>query len=113
MAEPPELNDAQVLERKPVGASVTLRVLGGCMYPLFRSGDSVTVRRCEERDIARGDVAITLSWRAMWSEWACEMKESSHLRLASSDKAVPVKCRPPRLSSTAHIAPTFMTGLSG
>ena len=58
MAHPPELNDAQVLERQPVGASVTLRVLGGCMYPLFRSGDSVTVRRCEESDIGRGDVAV-------------------------------------------------------
>jgi len=58
LAHPPELNDAQLLERQPVGASVTLRVLGGCMYPLFRSGDSVTVRRCEERDIARGDVAV-------------------------------------------------------
>src|SRR5262245_49264817 len=28
------------------------------MYPLFRSGDSLTVRRCDERDIARGDVAV-------------------------------------------------------
>jgi mycothiol synthase len=46
------------LERQPFGASVTLRVLGGCMYPLFRSGDSVTVQRCEERQVGRGDVAV-------------------------------------------------------
>ena len=53
-----ELRDAQVLEQQPIGASVTLRVLGGCMYPLFRSGDALTIRRCEERDVARGDVAV-------------------------------------------------------
>ncbi len=58
MNQPAELRDAQILERQPVGASVTLRVLGGCMYPLFRSGDSLTIRRCEERDIGRGDVAV-------------------------------------------------------
>jgi GNAT superfamily N-acetyltransferase len=55
---PAELNDAQALERQPVGGSVTLRVLGACMYPLFRSGDSVTVRRCEECEVARGDIAV-------------------------------------------------------
>lgn len=58
MRQPAELYDAQILERQPVGASVTLRVLDGCMYPLFRSGDSLTVRRCEEREIGRGDVAV-------------------------------------------------------
>lgn len=55
---PAELREAQLLERQPIGASVTLRVLGGCMYPLFRSGDALTIRRCEEREIGRGDVAV-------------------------------------------------------
>ena len=58
MSDPPELTDAQILEVQPFGTSVTLRVLGRCMYPLFRSGDSVTVQRCEERQVGRGDVAV-------------------------------------------------------
>lgn len=53
-----ELNDAEALERKPMGSSVTLKVLGRSMYPLFRSGDIVRVRRCAEREIGRGDVAV-------------------------------------------------------
>ncbi len=44
-----------------MGDSVTLKVLGRSMYPLFRSGDTVRVRRCAEREVARGDVAVVKS----------------------------------------------------
>lgn len=73
--KPAELHDAQILERQPIGASVTLRVLGGCMYPLFRSGDSLTIRRCEEREIGRGDVAVVKD---------CHGRFVAHLVVATS-----------------------------
>lgn len=44
-----------------MGESITLKVLGRSMYPLFRSGDTVRVRRCAEREVARGDVAVVKS----------------------------------------------------
>lgn len=49
---------AEILEGRPVGAAMWIRVLGTSMSPLLRSGDALQVIRCGEPALARGDIAI-------------------------------------------------------
>jgi RimJ/RimL family protein N-acetyltransferase len=49
---------ADLVEAIPSGRQLWLRGAGRSLYPLLRSGDSVRVQRCEEEELARGDVAL-------------------------------------------------------
>ena len=53
-----ELAPIEELEGLPLGASLQVRVVGRCMWPLIRSGDALLVRRCALDSIAPGDVAV-------------------------------------------------------
>ena len=53
-----ELAPIEELEALPLGASVQVRVVGRCMWPLIRSGDLLLVRRCALDAIVPGDVAV-------------------------------------------------------
>jgi len=53
-----ELAPIEELEGLPLGASLQVRVVGRCMWPLIRSGDALLVRRCSLDAIAPGDVAV-------------------------------------------------------
>lgn len=49
---------ALLLEATSQGKSIWIRGLGSSMWPLFRSGDLLRVRRCQESDLRAGDVAV-------------------------------------------------------
>lgn len=53
-----ELQDAKAILGLPEGGRAWIQVLGSCMAPLFKSGDSVLVERFGSVQAARGDIVV-------------------------------------------------------
>jgi hypothetical protein len=76
---------AEVLHRF---GEARLRVTGGSMYPIVRSGDTITVRYCHAGDLHDGDIVLLRDGHRLFAHRLLTVRLDAGARLERADENV-------------------------